>query len=453
MYALCQAGLMTGWGVNVMIFSNRGLIGLLSMAAAGVLLVQTAVGAASYQFFDLKDADWPGDSWAGSISGDQVGGTFIAGGSRGHAVLWTLPARTWVDLNPGGFVESWVYGNAPGEQVGYGAGPATGPDAGGGVYPSHALLWRDSAASYVDLHPDGWDWSVAFGAGDGQQVGYGGGPGTAGKSHALLWQGSSASAVNLNPVGFTYSEARAAAAGQQIGFGSGPATQGFVHALLWSGSAASFVDLHPSGFVYSEARFVRDGQQVGLAGQDSTKDPAGRYPDARAILWTGTAASAVDLTPAGFTSCVANGVANGRQVGWGKGPDTQDNYHALLWSGSADSVVDLHQFVPDTFTSSYASAINASGVIAGYVVVYVDNGTGQLRPKVHAGLWVPGLLTGDCDGDGVVTIFDVLIVVQAFGTAAGDANYDARADINGDGVCNIFDVLLVISAFGSSTQQ
>lgn len=75
-----------------------------------------------------------------------------------------------------------------------------------------------------------------------------------------------------------------------------------------------------------------------------------------AILWSGSAASAVDLSPtnlSGFVPTYAYGVGGNEQVGWGS--DGQN--HALLWRGSPDSAVDLN---PAGSTASYAWATNGS---------------------------------------------------------------------------------------------
>jgi hypothetical protein len=56
---------------------------------------------------------------------------------------------------------------------------------------------------------------------------------------------------------------------------------------------------------------------------------------------------------------------------------------------------------------------------------------------------------GDCDGDGCVGIVDVLIVVSAFGSLAGDPAYQARADITGDGTVDMDDLLEVARNFGT----
>jgi hypothetical protein len=77
---------------------------------------------------------------------------------------------------------------------------------------------------------------------------------------------------------------------QEVGYEYATTNQD--HAVLWSGSATSAVDLNPtdlSGINYSAAYATNGIDQVGY-GYNSTNIISGD-----ALLWTGTAASAVDL--------------------------------------------------------------------------------------------------------------------------------------------------------------
>ena len=68
-------------------------------------------------------------------------------------------------------------------------------------------------------------------------------------------------------------------------------------------------------------------------------------------------------------SSVFAGFDGGFQVGFGDGAATGGQDHALLWSGTAASVVDLHSLLGGlgpTFVTSYASDIDPSGAIVGY---------------------------------------------------------------------------------------
>jgi hypothetical protein len=103
-------------------------------------------------------------------------------------------------------------------------------------------------------------------------------------------------------------------------------------------------------------------------------------------LWSGTAASFVDLNPAGFTFSAGHGVFGNVQVGNGEGLATGNRSHALLWSGTAGSWQDLHQYLASSginFNSSVALGIDSNGNIIGSARVLNDEHS-------YAILWSPG---------------------------------------------------------------
>ena len=60
------------------------------------------------------------------------------------------------------------------------------------------------------------------------------------------------------------------------------------------------------------------------------------------------------------------------------------------------------------------------------------------------------LVNGDVDGDNEVTLYDFGLLVQAFGTMAGDALWNPNADLDGDGEVTLFDFGILVSSFGWS---
>jgi uncharacterized membrane protein len=100
-----------------------------------------------------------------------------------------------------------------------------------------------------------------------------------------------------------------------------------------------------------------------------------------ALLWRGTAATMKDLQPAGFSDSCARAAQGKTQVGYGH-ITSSGALHALLWTGSAGSVIDLQQYLPTTFTSSEAYAIDASGEILG-------SAYSTSTVSWHAVLWHP----------------------------------------------------------------
>lgn len=207
--------------------------------------------------------------------------------------------------------------------------------------------------------PSDWANARAFGAGDWQQVGaadvfdsfY-----QALMPNAVLWTQSGA-VVDLHPAGANGpSQANGTSNGRQIGW----AIMGEPHAIMWSGSAASRVDLQPiaPNVRYSWGTGISADQQVGYA---EVQDPD-YSTHLHASLWTDTAASWVDLNPAGASQSRAYGVSNGRQIGVATIGGAE---HASLWAGTAASWIDLN---PPGASSSSANA-TGFGSTAGSVTI------------------------------------------------------------------------------------
>jgi hypothetical protein len=310
-----------------------------------------------------------------------------ASGSSGepNAFIWTAAGA--VDLNPSSpsFTYTEIEGGDGTQQVGYGSGSNGG-----------ALLWSGTPGSVVELTASnltGVTSAVAFGVGGNQQVGYGGGAGEA--DHALLWTGSAGSAVDLTPTdlsGITSAEALGTNGTQQVGYGTGTGAAPGGDALLWSGTASSAVDLNPSFLSGNEGSgtvAIGSGEEVGYGDFANT---SGHGPTSiqHPMLWKGTAASAVDLTPTDLSGFVDTefGVqaTNGlQQVGVGT-LTTTGFEHALVWSGIANSAVDLSTFLPTNlypWTDSIANTIDSAGNIYGTAKLNQDGG------ELYAVEWSP----------------------------------------------------------------
>lgn len=115
--------------------------------------------------------------------------------------------------------------------------------------------------------------------------------------------------TDLTPPGYNIFPIGGIGGGQQVGTGS---TSGNDHPLLWRGSAASVVDLIPAGYAVGDAYSTDGTHQVGIAlkGQSTY----------HAYLWSGTAASAVDLTPNGYSNAFAVRLSGNTQIGWATPP-------------------------------------------------------------------------------------------------------------------------------------
>jgi hypothetical protein len=54
----------------------------------------------------------------------------------------------------------------------------------------------------------------------------------------------------------------------------------------------------------------------------------------------------------------------------------------------------------------------------------------------------------DVNGDGKVDILDIVQVISAYGSEAGDLRFNPRCDFNGDGVINDYDINAIKDYFG-----
>lgn len=330
-----------------------------------------------YRVIDLTPAGAVTATASGASETTQVGtvGFPLPGNpaqTESHGVIWSGSANGMLDLGAGS-----IAGGRDGQQV--------------GSVNGQAALWRGTPGSLINLNPGIATQSMAIGVAGNQQVGWGtwnvacgekkgacgGGGGTRIVIHAFLWAGTAASAIDLTPLSIGFGAGRALGTDgvQQVGQGfqviganafSGP------FAVLWTGTAASAVDLNPVGSSTSEAKGVAGGQQVGYA-----------FVPSQAMLWTGTAASAVNLNPAGYSSSEANATNGTQQVGFGilDASGLGGSAHAMVWSGTAASAVDLHQFLPLGYSSSTATGIDPAGNIVGTATT----AAGMTR----AIMWVP----------------------------------------------------------------
>ena len=336
-----------------------------------------SVPATTYTYADLGPGPNGKDAYGyGETSSVQAGAYFDHTISCGkdcsakvyYPLAWSGPGSKPVVLLPQFYVEGWAYG-AGGTLI---VGTLITDDGGYFGYP-HAALWQGSSHTFTDLNPSGscgscQPGSNAYGTNGTYIAGSGGSP-----EHALLWKLGQKTPVDLNPAGFAYSEAYVVSGTAQAGYAFSSKTN-TNHAFLWHGTAASAVDLTPSTVSSAYATGLGRRTEVGCG------TPTGMSVT-HALLWKGTAASMVDLHPAGFSDSCARAANGTAQVGYGHFSGS-NVLHALLWKGSAKTAVDLQQYLPNTFTSSEAYAIDATGAILGSAYSTTSG-------SWHAVVWTP----------------------------------------------------------------
>jgi len=357
-------------------------------ACVAVLFCLYSQPAFSQQYHsnDITPPSTPGGKLSGSAAGKQVGS-----GSNNHAYLLSGNALTAVDLTPSGYYSSQAnsISSDGSQECGFGSGPS------GGIHP---LVWFGSSSSYADLIPSGFSFGYCTSVDSGEQVGFSENQSyfiTA--SHAYLWRGSSTTAVDLHPSAlYPFSRAMGNRNGEQVEYvstfaypyGEFPGYHTTSHAYRWSGSAASGVDLNPAGFDASEA-LATNGLHQGGWGYIAADLNSPQH----ALLWFGDAASAVDLHPAGYSASRVNALNADIQVGdgWIGTPYAVGSVrHALAWSGTADTVIDLNQYLPAGYTNGVATGIDADGNIVGYAYNMVGYNGIYTPPDAIAVVFAPG---------------------------------------------------------------
>ncbi len=210
-----------------------------------------------------------------------------------------------------------------------------------------------------------------------------------------LWSGAAQAQFTsklLNPSGASVSRAWTAYNGKQVGNAGGGSIQ---TAALWSGTPASAVALTNAGWGTSFALGVGPGQQVGTASGAATGFGF------HAMLWTGTAASMVDLNPPGYDVSAAYATDGEFQAGQATAGGI---IHAMLWSGTAFSAVDLH---PAGFDTSHIY-----GAVGGRQI-----GLASVGSVDHAILWT-------ATPESAIDLNGAFDSTEAYGM---DANYQAGA--------------------------
>lgn len=341
------------------------------VAAALGLCVIASTASAQWSVVNLHPSQFGATNSLirGAGGAQQVGVVTTPDNVIAMATLWTGSAASYVNLNPDGIVASVALAAGGGQQGGY---IFQGNDF-------NPAVWSGTAASFVNLLPDvgpgparsGLVHAVAAGRQGGSVVQF---PNS--QSVASLWSGTAESWVNLNPAGATSSTVFGMSDHQQVGSVSFASP---VRAAMWTGTAESFVNLHPfqDPTVNWSSLSASDGvQQVG------TFSILGE-PGPLAGLWTGTAESWVNLHPGVGVRSYATAVSDGYQVGY---IELEDNFtnHAGIWNGTAASWVNLHEFLSAEYDSSDADGI----FVDGNTIFVSGTAFNTLEQRYEAVMWV-----------------------------------------------------------------
>lgn len=284
-----------------------------------------------------------------------------AGTTGGNAAIWSSSGVV-TQLNPALLPSTVTLSEGASTDGTYVVGDGRNGQAGN----PQALVWNTVTNGVNSLAPSGSNSSIALGVAAGQVVGwarYTSPTNGQNENHGMLWTqtGSVWTTTDLTPSSipgahFSPIQAQVLATdgSRQVGWAD-------VFAALWTGTASSFENLGPTNlsFASSEAVQLSGSQIVGIGFLAS----GANHP----LLWTGVNTTPTDLLPSGVNSAWVNYTNGSQQVGYAVNNQTGTPY-AMVWSGTADSAIDLSQFLPNGFDiagESSAHIIDASGNIFG----------------------------------------------------------------------------------------
>jgi hypothetical protein len=348
-------------------------------------------------------------------------------GTISRPVMWSGSASSALDLTPAGSVGGALLAGSAAVQVGWWWWPYQCP-IGGAWYTSyhrHGAMWNGTAESHDDVHYSGAEYSSVRDTDGALHVGGASWDDASGNaySRAAIFPPPNHNYLSLHPTGYSNSSSTAIDGEHQFGSANTPFPGPTTHAGMWTGTAASFVDLHPPGASRSWIGHAADGQQVGSAEIGGTLTSG---------TWDGAAGTFRAFTSGTLTAC-----GGGYQVGSSSQTGTSG---AAIWAGLDETPVELHGFLPPEFISSGARDVDVATdgtiTVGGY-------GWNDATQRTEALIWrsIPGL-PGDVNGDGQVNFSDLVQLLAAW----GPCNH-CPEDLNGNGTVDFTDLLILLANF------
>jgi hypothetical protein len=358
---------------------------------------------------------------------------------------------TAIRLHPEGASHSAIYALSPGKQGGeaasfpgywaggpdtwtplaYQSGRVYGMDAGTqvGEVAGHAVLWNGTLESRIELLPG--TFSECYAVRGTMQVGA-----AYVNDHAATWNGTPASFMDLHPAGAQFSVAYATDGLLQGGAAFVPFGQSTsARASIWNGTPQSWIDLHPLTLRTSYVYGMVPGIQVGEAFDGLVN---------RASMWRGTQASWIDLTPPGQAGFWRLYCTNGR---YHAGDGTESGFaRAFACFGTPQSWLNLHQYLPPQYTTwSIARAILQEGP-----TIYIGGSAWNASSEQEAVLWIgQDPCYPNCDQSAappILNVADFTCFITRFAARDSYANCDGST---GAPTLNVADFTCFLSRFVS----
>lgn len=177
-------------------------------------------------------------------------------------------------------------------------------------------------------------------------------------------------------------------------------------------------------------------------------------------IWSYEIGSSIRSSPAIADGMLFVGTDNGRIYAFGPPPPPLPSYYNFTLNITATSGGSTTPLV-GSYTHRSGSIISIVAYPStGYVLDHweLDGiNVGSTNPTdvtmgtnhtLHAVFKV--LMAGDLNGDGIVDVFDLVIVAYSFGSSIGQPLYNPIADITKDDIVDVFDLVIVAFYFGQT---
>ncbi|MEE9294012.1 MAG: hypothetical protein V3W34_03480 [Phycisphaerae bacterium] len=294
----------------------------------------------------------------------------------------------------------------------------------------HAALWQDEEVIELGIPPWG-NFSEARAVNETAQVTGMWGNSALGPLHAFLWQGGVMLDLEL-PMGPNHAGNDVNSQGQITGW-MGDAFFIDSHAFIWDDGKVTDLGVIPAGFT-AEGMAINNQGDVAVQGRTFNDQ---NEVIVRSFLWRDGQWIDLGVLPGCEETRVLDLNDAGQAIGYCDGPV----FHRFLWQdGAMWEINDLIQTNdPDFDAISLVWAINNAGQITGKGH-HFELGS----PAVRLNPILP--TPGDLDGDGIVGVSDLLILLANWGPC-DDCN-DCPADLDGNCVVGVTDLLILLSNWG-----
>jgi len=123
----------------------------------------------------------------------------------------------------------------------------------------------------------------------------------------------------------------------------------------------------------------------------------------------------------------------------------------LGWNGTGPAFIVSYKWdfgdsnITTVTTPIISHVFKAEG---NYTVTLTVTDTQGFQSSKTKTVSVSSKIEGDVDGDGKVTLVDLVFVAKAYGSKPGDSNWDPRCDLDGNGQVGLSDLVIIAKNYG-----